>query len=411
IDQLKNRQPWGAKKVPISIPDDSLRVDDDMAQGAFSYEFGEARNVEIPVSREILAKFTNDTNIINSGKMAFTYVGQQYRQMEGRTIYIYRVQDKLIFDILKTNKFERPMYFSATVGPDVYIGLDDYLVRGGLALRITPVRQPKGRTNDVDFDVMEKCLLNYDNSDNFHTEPHYGFKFRNLNNPSVYYDDVHRRSILGYRLLFITYAQALISDKNDLKKADLVLNTMDKIISVKQFPPDWDVAGQISTLYSQIGNEAKAKEYAKISLDVAEKAVKYNQVMQEMLFYEIMGRYKGPYSSMAEMAAKLGDYSKAREKLTELQMQATSLMNSLEGNPSYAQYVNMIRQNLFNLQYQMLQYQLTEIEKKSGKEARDKFLQERIQQLQSSNNQDSILLARQMEFMLGSQSLVDTSKK
>ncbi|HPD34198.1 MAG TPA: hypothetical protein PKV40_07635, partial [Candidatus Kapabacteria bacterium] len=161
----------------------------------------------------------------------------------------------------------------------------------------------------------------------------------------------------------------------------------------------------------QIGNEAKAKEYAKISLDVAEKAVKYNQVMQEMLFYEIMGRYKGPYSSMAEMAAKLGDYSKAREKLTELQMQATSLMNSLEGNPSYAQYVNMIRQNLFNLQYQMLQYQLTEIEKKSGKEARDKFLQERIQQLQSSNNQDSILLARQMEFMLGSQSLVDTSKK
>ncbi|HRS02566.1 MAG TPA: hypothetical protein P5545_08460, partial [Bacteroidota bacterium] len=60
---------------------------------------------------------------------------------------------------------------------------------------------------------------------------------------------------------------------------------------------------------------------------------------------------------------------------------------------------------------QMLQYQLTEIEKKSGKEARDKFLQERIQQLQSSNNQDSILLARQMEFMLGSQSLVDTSKK
>jgi hypothetical protein len=411
IYQLKNREPWGAKKVPISIPDDSLQVDDEMAAGAFSYEFGEARNVEIPVSKEILAKFTNDTNIINSGKMAFTYLGQQYRQMENRTIYIYRVQDKLIFDILKTNKFERPLYFSATVGPDVYIGLDDYLVRGGLALRITPVKQPKGRTNDVDLDIMDKCLMNYDNTSNFHKEPHYGFKFRNLNNPNVFYDDVHRRSILGYRLLFITYAQALISDKNDLKKADLVLKTMDKLISVKQFPPDWDVAGQISALYTQVGNEEKAKEYAKISLDVAEKAVKYNQIMQEMQFYEIMGRYKGPYSSMAEMAAKLGDYTKAREKLTELQMQATSLMNSLQENPSYAQYVNMIKQNLFNLQYQLLQYQLTEIEKKSGKEARDKFLKERIQQLQNSNNQDSILLARQMEFMLGSQSQEDTTKK
>lgn len=411
IDQLKNREPWGAKKVPISIPNDSLRIDDETDSRAFTYEFGEARNVDLPVSKDILAKFTNDTNVINSGKMSFTYVGQQYRQMENKMIYIYRVQDKLIFDILKTNKFERPLYFSATVGPDVYIGLDDFLVRGGLALRITPVRQPKGRTNDVDLDVMEKCLLNYDNSSNFHTEPHYGFKFRNLNNPDVYYDDVHRRSILGYRLLFITYAQALISDKQDLKKADLTLTTMDKLISNKQFPPDWDVAAQISTIYSQVGNEAKAREYAKLSLDVAEKAVQYNQIMQEMLFYEIMGRYRGIYSTMADMAAKLDNYTKAREKLTELQIQANTFLSSIQSNPSYAQYVGLIQDNLRNIQFQMLQYQLTEIEKKDGKAGREKFLKDRIQQLQNSNNQDSVLLARQLEFMLSQELQADTSMK
>lgn len=411
IDQLKNREPWGAKKVPISIPDDSLRVESEIDPGAFTYEFGEARNIELPVSRNILSRFTNDTNVINSGKMAFTYVGQQYRQMEGKTIYIYRVQDKLIFDILKTNKFERPLYFSATVGPDVYIGLDDYLVRGGLALRITPVRQPKGRTNDVDLNVMEKCLMNYDNSSNFSKEPRYGFKFRNLNNSSVFYDDVHRRSILGYRLLFITYAQALITDKNDKQKADKVLNTMDKLISHKQFPPDWDVAAQISTLYSQIGNEAKAREYAKLSYDVAEKAVQYNQIMQEMLFYELMGRYKGVYTTMADMAAKMDNYSAAQEKLTELQMQATTFMASIQSNPSYAQYVGLIQENIRNLQFQIMQYKLTEIEKKEGKAGRDKYLQARIQQLQKSNNQDSILLSRQLEFMLSQQQHTDTSMK
>ena len=411
IDQLKNREPWGAKKVPISIPDDSLRVQDETDPAAFTYEFGEARQVEIPVSKDIIARFTNDTNLINEGKMAFNYIGQQYREMEGKTIYIYRVQDKLIFDILKTNKFQRPIYFSATVGPDVYIGLDDFLVRGGLALRITPVRQPKGRTNDVDLDVMDKCLLNYDNSSNFSTEPRYGFKFRNLNNPAVFYDDVHRRSILGYRLLFITYAQALISDKNDKKKADSVLNTMDKLISNKQFPPDWDVSAQISSIYTQIGNDKKAKEYAKMSLASAQEAIKYNQIMQDMLFYEIMGRYRGVYSTMADMAALLGDYNTAREKLTDLQLQASNLLGSIQSNPSYAQYVGLINENLRNIQFRLLNYQLADIEKKEGKAGRDKFLQARIQQLQSSNNQDSVLMARQLEFMLNQQQQSDTSMK
>jgi len=66
---------------------------------------------------------------------------------------------------------------------------------------------------------------------------------------------------------------------------------------------------------------------------------------------------------------------------------------------------------LRNIQFRLLNYQLAEIEKKKGKAGRDKFLQARIQQLQSSNNQDSVLMARQLEFMLNQQQQSDTSMK
>lgn len=44
IDQLKNLEPWGAKKVPISFPDSMLRTDEDSDQ-ALSYSFGPAETV------------------------------------------------------------------------------------------------------------------------------------------------------------------------------------------------------------------------------------------------------------------------------------------------------------------------------------------------------------------------------
>ncbi len=41
VDQLKNREPWGAKKIPLSFSDESIQKDDENQEGALSYDFGE----------------------------------------------------------------------------------------------------------------------------------------------------------------------------------------------------------------------------------------------------------------------------------------------------------------------------------------------------------------------------------
>ncbi len=411
IDQLKNREPWGALKVPISIPNDSLEVEDETDPNAYSYEFGEARNVSLDVPKDILKQFTSDSSVINQGKMNFTYVGEQYREYEGKMIYLFRVQDKLIFDILKTNMFKRPMYFSATVGSDVYIGLDDYLVRGGLALRITPVKQPRGKAADLDIDIMEKCLFNYDNSNNFHREPHYGFKFRNLNSPKYYYDEVHRRSITGYRLLFLDYAQNVLSQRHDTLKANKSLDLMNQLISVDLFPMDWETTSQVADLYNKLNNTKQANRFAELSIKLAQQAIDNNQIMKEMQFYELLGRYRGPYSVMADMAYLLKNYNLAMEKINQEMSMAQQFMQAIQSDPQNAGYAHYVTENLNNLRKKIFMLQLEQAEAKGGTQGKIDFITKQIEKMKNSQNQDTILLSRQLELFLNNLKLNDTAHK
>jgi hypothetical protein len=412
IDQLKNREPWGAKKVPLSIPDDSLRFTDDTDPRAFSYEFGEQRDISLNVPSEILRKYTNNEEIINKGTMDWTYIGEQYREFEGKMVYLFRVQDKLIFDILQSNMFKRPIYFSATVGSDVYIGLEDYLLRGGLALRITPVRQPKGKASDLDLDIMEKCLLNYDNSNNYSKTPKYGFKFRNLNNPIYFYDEVHRRSITGYRLLFMELAQNLVNERKDNAKANRVMKLMDELISPKVFPMDWEMTAQVAEMWSRVSNQTKATEYAQKALELADKAIANGQIQKEMEFYELLGRYRYIYTVMADMAYIMKNYQLANSKISEQIQRVKQILSMAENDAEYAGYQQYLTDNLNQLEYKLLTLQMEEAEQKNGKKGKIDFIKNTITRLQSSSNPDSVMLSRQLEMLLNDISgQADTAKK
>ena len=51
--------------------------------------------------------------------------------------------DLAIMDLLSTNKWERPVYYSTTVPSTQYKGLEKYFIQEGLAYRIVPVRTDK----------------------------------------------------------------------------------------------------------------------------------------------------------------------------------------------------------------------------------------------------------------------------
>lgn len=240
VEQLKNQSPHGALKIPLSFSDESLTVPEDDPR-ALSYEMGYEEVVEVPVRPEIMAKYTTDPTVINSGVFRWTFRGSRKQQDErGRNVYFIGVQHKLVRDIVKQTKFERPVYFSTSVGSpewaDEFVGLGEFVRLEGMCLRVCPVKQTSVIGEGIDRQAMEASIMNSLDDDTFYKEPHKGLKFRNLGGGPTYYDDVHRNYVLNYRNVFYKYATYLLYDVQDTTRAADVLRTMNKKLSLDRFP-------------------------------------------------------------------------------------------------------------------------------------------------------------------------------
>ena len=315
IDQLKNRDPWGAKRLPLSFTDESLQVDESDPK-ALSPEYGEAQEVTVTVRPEIMKKYTDNPGFIQSGAMRFLFVGSGEGQENGsgKKVYFIGNQHKLVKDIVQQTHFERPVYFSAG-GNENYCGLDDYLRWEGLALRVCPVpqRQMGSQVDVFNNKIMDECLLKALPDDEVHTEPHYGFKFRNLNNMNVYYDEVHRRFMDSYRMIYLRYAIHFISETKDDAKCIAVLDAMDKNISATQFPMSYALEFQIADMYKRAGAIEKAKKYSQM-------VIKSTQYLIDNPSLSEVERYSdrlSPYDASARAYVMIGDLAGAKQKMRQ----------------------------------------------------------------------------------------------
>lgn len=313
IEQLKNREPWGARSIPLSFSDKSLTVDEDSRE-ALTYTLGPAEEISIPVDRAIMAQFTNDTALLNNPVMKWTYTGMPYGNAEqgGRPMFVKLVQHKLVVDILRQTKFTRPVYYSSSVGnPDFeeFVGLGSFLRMEGLCFRVCPAPQKSAIGMSVNIPVTDKSLLQSLNDDTYHKEPHYGLKFRNLNNPNVYYDDVHRGYIDNYRNIFYRYAMFCIYDQKDTAKAVKILNEMNRVISPTQFPIDPALEARFMEVLDLGGDVKGTREAAQRIYD------RCNAYMQKPHLLAFANRYGGnfqPEVYAAQAAGLLGRWNDAR---------------------------------------------------------------------------------------------------
>ncbi len=375
IDQLKNREPWGAKKIPLSFSNESLQVDEGDDR-ALAYDFGEAQEITIPVPKDVMRKYTNDPRIIESGKMTFTFTGKPYTKKANKQIYLIRVQDKLILDILRQVKWQRPVYFSSTVGQDAFSGLQPYFRNEGMVMRICPVKQRSSYADAIDESIMTKTLLNVDNSNNFHKEQHYGFKLRNLNNMSVFYDQVHRRLMTNYRSLYTNFAAYYMQNNRDVSKAGAILDTLNKYISITQFPLPYEIEYRMARIYGASGDSLKAHEFLDMTLKSCKKIISSQDIRQDSKYYELTGRSYGPFRIASDVYRQLGDYDSAREMLQQLSGQMRQVVESMRNNPAYQENVQKVSYAMYDLQTNIDELSIDELKDKGKiKEAYDKALE------------------------------------
>lgn len=385
VDQLKNREPWGANKIPLSFDDKTLKTDEN-DDNALSYDFTEAQNIVIPVRKEILEKYTDDPAILADGNMRFTFVGKEYGSQNNKTMYLMRVQDKLILDILKQTKFERPVYFSNTVGPDAFAGLEKFFRYEGMAMRICPVPQENSaRTETIDSDIFEQCLMNPDNSDYYSKTPKYAFKFRNLNNRKVYYDEVARRLMSTYRSLYQMYSSNMLRVEKDSSKAVAILDKMNEMISVAQFPLSFDMEYRIANLYYDAGAIEKSFKFADMAIKSSEELINNPSLAPEYAYYEAISRRAGPYTVAASLYALKDDYRNAIETAERLKAFSLQILTTFGGKQSSE--ANQLLQRIGDTESMICDFKIDEAQKKGGKESAKKVALELFKEYKNSNKE------------------------
>jgi hypothetical protein len=141
----------------------------------------------------------------------------------------YALKDELaIMDLLSTNKWERPVYFSTTVPPGQFNGLDKFFIQEGLGYRVAPVRTDKPEQGE--FGIIDPFVM-YDNMMN-------KFRWGNAGDTSVYLDENNRRIFSNYRNMFGTLGKELLI-WGDTTRAVEVAHRGLEIVPASKIPYDY----------------------------------------------------------------------------------------------------------------------------------------------------------------------------
>lgn len=141
----------------------------------------------------------------------------------------------IVLDILANNNWERPIYFSTTLGDaSEYLGLFQYMQQEGLAYRLLPAKIPGGERGWIDADVMYKRMKT--------------FTYRGLDDSTMFYDENYNRFASNHRAAYVALAGQLVRE-GDVTRAkeviDLALTSMPKA----SIPYDHHVASLAQLLW------------------------------------------------------------------------------------------------------------------------------------------------------------------
>ena len=289
IKQLKNGEPFGAKKVPISLTDDQIT-------GIQPFQY-EPQMFQLPVTRNAAEGWDASNTDPRGLEIVDTLKFVMPATIQSGSIKALRVQDLLVFDIVRSSHWQRPIYFATTGGDDSKIGLQDHMELRGLAMKLVP-RTMHNFWEGLNEQVLAKQLMSDVQTPS--QTPAYGFRWRGLRDPSTHFDENQRRLILNYRQAFLTYAVYETNVKHLVTDATAILNRMEYVVPRSIFPLDYRSKTDIAQIYALGGDTLRVREYAaEIVSDLSrymtgstsEPLNQYHPLIVLSQAYEMLGEY------------------------------------------------------------------------------------------------------------------------
>ncbi len=174
-----------------------------------------------------------------------------------------------IMALLVNNNWERPVYFASTVPSDNFMGLDDYLVSEGFALRLMPINmQPNTSQGLVNADAVYDHVMNK-------------YEWGNIKDASYIDPESYRMISLILNNIYAAPAEALIaSGETDRAKA-LLNDALDRMPErIYRIMDAYGYSFIAENLY-EVGETEKANALITRNVDYLEEQLAYYAAIAE----------------------------------------------------------------------------------------------------------------------------------
>jgi hypothetical protein len=331
IKQLKHMRPYGAKPVPISLPDDQIEGIQPMVY--------QTQMINIPIPK-FAAEGRSTPRLKGEGGEVDPAERVAVDTMKfvmpatlkfGNTSAL-RVQDILVFDIVRSSQWERPVYFAITAGgDDSKIGLRDYLEMEGLAYKLVPHRRQAYWAAVNEEKTRAQLFTDVKQPSK---EQAYGCLWRGLQDSTVTFDENQRRMISSYRQPFYTLSLYLSNVKNKPEEMSAVLDRMEQVIPRRIHPMDFRIKADFAVFYGLAGNKNRQKELlSELVTELAPTA--------DSGFNEQFSQYH-PLAILLQAYQGLEEYDKASDVVQKIQ-------RAFANTPGIAEFVNAKKLELESL--------------------------------------------------------------
>ncbi|QMU31662.1 DUF2723 domain-containing protein [Adhaeribacter radiodurans] len=168
----------------------------------------------------------------------------------------------LIFDILATNNWHRPVYFSSTLNQDDFMYFKPYLQNEGMTYRLLPALNPNPEPEPyVAKEIMYQNLMQK-------------FQWRNLQNPRIFYDETYQATLVtNYRQQFYVLAEAYFM-AGDAAQARNIINRCLTVLPDQSLPYDYQTV-QLAELLAKTGEKEKSEAIRDTITKRATQALQY----------------------------------------------------------------------------------------------------------------------------------------
>lgn len=322
IHQLKNEEPYGAKKVPISISDGRI---ENIQPVPF-----EARSAALPVPGAVLTKYAvKDTSITNKEAISFTIQPTialgNYR--------LLRVQDLMVLDIVRSANWERPVYFAMTVSDDSKVGLREFMQLEGLAFRLVPRKGPY-------WENLNEGLMRghfFTNPEKRSKEPQIGFLWRGLRDSTVYYDEDVRRLMINYRQAFLSLGYYYANVKKESPRFAEVLDRMEEVMPRRIIRMPVGMKFDLANYYGLAGRQDRSQELLREVADELAPIVgkrQTPQVSEDNPYILLLRAYEGlaMYKEAEDLLAVIREVYASEQGVEEFVKEQGTRLRILRGS-------------------------------------------------------------------------------